>query len=204
MNRQFLDAAFFGRYPDELAEIFGTAWPSFPATDFAAIREPLDFLGINYYTRGVTRHDPSAGPVYAAHVRQPGNVYTAMNWEVCAPALGDVLRWVRDRYGPVPLYVTENGAAFDDPPHPDSDVVDDPLRVAYIRDHLRAAHAAIAQGVDLRGYFAWSLFDNYEWSQGYSKRFGLVRRLRHQRRTPKRSAWFYRDVIQSGGTVLGA
>jgi len=205
VNRQFLDPVFFGRYPDELAEIFGPAWPDFPAPDFAMIRQPLDFLGINYYTRGVTRHDSSAAPVYTAQVRQPGSVYTALDWEVWPPAFSDALRWVRDRYGPVPLYVTENGAAFDDPPHIHGAVVDDPLRVAYLRDHLRAAHAAIAQGVDLRGYFAWSLLDNYEWSQGFSKRFGLVHvDFATQRRTPKRSAWFYRDVIRSSGTVLGA
>lgn len=203
MNRQFLDPVFFGHYPEELAEIFGPAWPSLPATDFAAIRQPLDFLGINYYTRGVTRHDPSAAPLYAAHAPQAGHRYTAMNWEVHAPALTDVLTWVRDRYGPVPLYVTENGAAFDDPPA-DGEVVEDPLRVAYFRDHLRAAREAIERGVDLRGYFAWSLLDNYEWSQGFSKRFGLVHvDFDTQRRTPKRSALFYRDVIRSGGTVLG-
>ena len=203
MNRQFLDAVFFGHYPEELPEIFGSAWPTFPVTDFGAIRQPLDFLGINYYTRGVTRYDPSATPQLAASVRQPGSTYTTLDWEVCAPAFGDVLRWVRDRYGPVPLYVTENGAAFDDPPHATGGVVDDPLRVAYLRDHLRAVHGAIAQGVDVRGYFAWSLFDNYEWSWGYSKRFGLVHvDFDTQRRTPKRSAWFYRDVIRSGGTAL--
>ncbi len=205
MNRQFLDPVFLGRYPDELAEIFGSAWPSFPEADFATIRQPLDFLGINYYTRGVTRHDPSAAPVYAAHAHQPGHLYTATNWEVYAPALTDVLTWVRDRYGPVPVYVTENGAAFDDPPRADGHVVDDPPRVAYVGDHLRAAYRSIERGVDLRGYFVWSLFDNFEWSQGYSKRFGLVHvDFDTQRRTLKRSALFYRDVIRSGGTVLGA
>jgi beta-glucosidase len=204
MNRQFLDPVFFGRYPEELAEVFGAAWPDYPEADFALIREPLDFLGINYYTRGVTRHDPAAPPVCAAPARQDGHVYTATNWEVFAPAFTEVLTWVRDRYGPVPLYVTENGAAFDDPSSAEGGVVEDPQRVTYLRDHLVAAHRAIALGVDLRGYFAWSLLDNYEWSAGYGKRFGLYQvDFQTQRRTPKRSARFYGDVIRTNGAALG-
>ena len=204
MNRQFLDPVFFGRYPEEMADVFGSAWPRFPEADFPLIREPLDFLGINYYTRGVTRHDPAAAPLYAAPVRQPDHVYTATNWEVYAPALTDVLAWVRDRYGPVPLYVTENGAAFDDPPRAAGPLVDDPQRVSYLRAHLVAARRAIGLGVDLRGYFAWSLLDNYEWSAGYTKRFGLYHvDFETQVRTPKASARFYADVIRSNGAALG-
>jgi beta-glucosidase len=137
-------------------------------------------------------------------VRQPDHTYTETGWEVHAPALTDVLLWVRDRYGALPLYITENGAAFYDPPRPVDGVVDDPLRVAYYRDHLRAAHDAIRQGVDLRGYFAWSLLDNYEWSLGYTKRFGIVHvDFATQRRTPKASARFYSRVIASNGAALG-
>jgi beta-glucosidase len=203
MNRQYLDPVFLGAYPTELAEIFGPAWPSFPAADFAQIRQPLDFLGINYYTRAVTRDDPAALPVRAGRVRQPQHRYTATDWEVYPPAFTDVLTWVRSRYGNVPLYVTENGAAFDDPPFAPGPTVHDPERVEYYRDHLRAARRAIGQGVDLRGYFAWSLLDNFEWSHGYSKRFGLVHVDFHtQRRTLKDSAYFYREVIASQGAVL--
>jgi beta-glucosidase len=123
---------------------------------------------------------------------------------VHAPALTDVLVWVKERYGDVPLYVTENGAAFYDPPTADGDVVEDPLRTAYLRDHLRATHEAIRRGVDLRGYFAWSLLDNFEWSEGYAKRFGLVHVDFHtQKRTPKRSFRFYADVVRSHGGALG-
>ncbi len=203
MNRQYLDPVFHGTYPEELREIYGEAWPDFPAADFDLIRQPLDFLGINYYTRGVTCDDPAAPPVRAGKVRQSQHTYTTTDWEVCPEALTDMLLWVRQRYGAVPLYITENGAAFRDPPSADGPVLDDPLRLAYYRDHLEAAHRAIAAGVDLRGYFAWSLLDNYEWSHGFAKRFGLIHvDFATQRRTPKASARFYSDVIRSNGGSL--
>jgi beta-glucosidase len=112
------------------------------------------------------------------------------------------LLWVSERYGPLPLYVTENGAAFYDPPRA-AELVDDPLRVAYLRSHLQALAAAIAQGADVRGYFVWSLLDNLEWSAGYAKRFGIVHvDYATQQRTPKASARFYSDVIRSRGAAL--
>jgi beta-glucosidase len=202
MNRQYLDPVFKGSYPDALREVFGEAWPSFPATDLEQIKQPIDFLGVNYYTRSVTRHDPSALPVGAGGVRQRRHAYTETGWEVYPPGLTDTLTWVRDRYGNIPIYITENGAAFYDPPQANAGV-EDPLRVAYYRDHLRAAHEAIARGVDLRGYFAWSLLDNFEWSHGYAKRFGLVHvDYETQQRTPKASARFYSKVIETHGEVL--
>ncbi|HEX5723878.1 MAG TPA: GH1 family beta-glucosidase, partial [Longimicrobiaceae bacterium] len=204
MNRQYLDPVFLGRYPEELREIFGEAWPDFPARDLDLVREPIDFLGINYYKRGVTRHDPAAPPLFTAGVRQPRHVHTELGWEVYPPALEEVLVWVKERYGEVPLYVTENGAAFYDPPVAEGGEVDDPLRVDYYREHLRAVHRAIRRGVDVRGYFAWSLLDNFEWSEGYSKRFGIVHvDFETQRRTPKRSAAFYAEVIRTHGAALG-
>jgi len=203
MNRQYLDPVFLGCYPTELSEIFGPAWPRFPASDFELIRQPIDFLGVNYYTRSVTWHDDSALPVRAGSVRQPQSAYTETGWEVYPAALTRTLLWVKERYGGLPLYITENGAAFYDPPRPIAGRVDDPLRVDYFREHLRAAHCAIEQGVDLRGYFAWSLLDNFEWSLGYSKRFGLVHvDYETQNRTPKASARFYADVIRTRGAAL--
>lgn len=203
MNRQYLDPVFHGRYPGVLARIYGAAWPSFPPDDFSLIRQPLDFLGINYYTRAVTRDDPSAWPVGAGRVRQPQHTHTEMDWEVYPQALTDVLLWVKEQYGPVPLYITENGAAFNDPP-PVNGSVDDPARLQYYRDHLLAAHRAMTQGVDLRGFFAWSLLDNFEWSAGFAKRFGLIHvDFATQTRTPKASARFYAEVIRSAGAALG-
>jgi beta-glucosidase len=203
MNRQYLDPIFRGSYPDEMREIFGKAWPDFPASDLALIRQPIDFLGVNYYLRGVTKHDPAATPARASNVAQPQHVYTDTGWEVYAPALTRVLLSLHERYGAIPLYITENGAAFYDPPSPIGGRVDDPLRVAYLRDHLSSALDAMRAGVDLRGYFAWSLLDNFEWSHGYAKRFGIVHvDYRTLERTPKASARFYADVIRTDGAAL--
>src|SRR5678816_2754410 len=203
MNRQYLDPVFHGRYPGELREIFGEAWPEWPQQDFELIRQPIDFVGINYYTRSVVRHDDNAYPLKAAAVRQPQSTCTETGWEVFPQGLTDTLVWIRQQYGDIPQYVTENGAAFYDPPGAPSGRVHDPLRTDYYRAHLRAIHAAIQQGVDLRGYFAWSLMDNLEWSHGYSKRFGLVHvDFATLERTPKDSATFYADVIASHGAAL--
>jgi beta-glucosidase len=203
MNRQYLDPILFGAYPPEMRAIFGDAWPDFPSEDFTGIRSPIDFLGINYYTRGVTRHDDSALPLRASNVRQPGSTITETAWEVHPPTLSGVLRWVTEHYGRMPLYVTENGAAFYDPPSAADGRIDDPLRVRYLRDHLAAVWDAIQHGADVRGYFAWSLLDNFEWSLGYSKRFGLVHvNYETLERTPKASARYFSRVIRSRGSVL--
>ncbi len=203
MNRQYLDPVFHGRYPAEMGEIFGEAWPEWPQADFDLIRQPIDFLGINYYTRNVVRHEDTAYPLKAAAVRQKQSAHTETAWEVFPQGLTDTLLWIRQQYGDIPQYVTENGAAFYDPPAAPSGRVEDPLRRDYYRSHLRAVRAAIAQGADIRGYFAWSLMDNMEWSLGYSKRFGLVHvNFETLTRTPKDSAKFYADVIASNGATL--
>jgi beta-glucosidase len=166
------------------------------------IQEPFDFLGVNYYTRSVNRADPLSPPVCATPVRQAGAEYTEMGWEVFPEGLKETLLWIKRRYGDIPLYITENGAAFADPPVIDG-LVEDTRRVEYLRNHLRAAHEAIREGVNLRGYFVWSLLDNFEWSCGYSKRFGIVHvDFASQQRTPKASARFYSRVIQSNGAAL--
>jgi beta-glucosidase len=203
MNRQYLDPVFLGRYPDELAAVFGDAWPRWPADDLALIRQPIDFIGVNYYTRSVTRFDRRAWPLRAAPVFQKRAAHTETGWEVFAPGLTRVLTWVKEHYGNPPVYVTENGAAFFDPPTVAGDRVADPHRVDYLRTHLTAVHAAIAHGADVRGYFVWSLLDNFEWSHGYSKRFGIVHvDFETQQRTPKDSARFYAEVIATNGRVL--
>ena len=203
MNRQYLDAALLGRYPEELEEVFSDAWPKWPAGDFELIRQPLDFVGVNYYTRNVTRHDATVWPQKAGAVRQKRATYTETGWEVFSQGLTDVLQWVKDRYGNPPVYVTENGAAFYDPPIAHEGRITDPLRVDYLRGHIGAVAKAMQHGCDVRGYFAWSLLDNLEWSLGYSKRFGIVHvDFETQRRTPKASAHYYSQVIATRGAVL--
>ncbi|HUE80089.1 MAG TPA: GH1 family beta-glucosidase [Sphingomicrobium sp.] len=203
MNRQYLDPAFGLGCPAEMAEIFGPAWRDWTPDEQALAAQPIDWLGINYYTRGVMRHDEDQPPVLAAYVRQPQATYTETGWEVFEQGLTNTLLWVKERYGDIPLYITENGSAFYDPPTANEGRVEDPLRVDYLKRHLRAVHAAIAQGADVRGYMAWSLFDNLEWSLGFSKRFGIVHvNFATQERTPKDSARLYSRIIASNGTTL--
>jgi beta-glucosidase len=203
INRWFLDPLYLGAYPEELADIFGAHWPGYTPADLVGLAGTVDFLGVNYYSRGVVRDAPAHAPVRAVCVRQDGNSHSAMGWEVYPAGLAEILLWVKGRYGNPPVIITENGAAFDDPP-PENGALEDPQRVDYLRRHLRAARQALDQGVDLRGYFAWSLFDNFEWACGYGKRFGLVHvDFTTQRRTPKQSAHFYSEVIRTRGANLG-
>ncbi|UOF12769.1 GH1 family beta-glucosidase [Lysobacter capsici] len=207
MNEQYLDPALLGTYPPELREIFGEAWPEWPQADFDLIKQKLDFIGVNYYTRSVTK-DAVSYPLNTGVVRQPSGTYTETGWEVFPQGLTDTLTWVKDRYGDIPMYITENGAAFFDPPvaEPDSTGqrrVRDPLRMDYLQKHIGAIHDAIQAGCDIRGYMVWSLLDNLEWSLGYSKRFGVVHvNYATQDRTPKDSARWYSKVIASNGKFL--
>jgi beta-glucosidase len=202
-NRQFLDPALLGQQPPEMAVLYGDAWTDWMSDELKQVSQPIDFVGINYYLRLVAADDPSGGPARARTVMQPGAEYTAMDWEIYPQGLTETLRWVANRYGNVPLYITENGAAIEDIPAPNGHV-DDTRRVQYLNSHLRAAKEAIGTGVDLRGYFVWSLLDNFEWQSGFSKRFGIVRvDFASQQRVPKASARFYSDVIRTNGGVLG-
>jgi beta-glucosidase len=202
-NRQYLDPILFGSYPDEMPDIYGDAWPDHPAADLALIRQPIDFVGINYYKRGVVCDDAAAIPDRAAYVRQSQNLHTELDWEVFPSGLTRILQWLHERYGDIALYITENGAAFQDPATPINGAVHDPLRVAYIRAHVLAALDAIAAGVNLQGYYAWSLLDNFEWAEGYTKRFGIVHvDFETLLRTPKSSAHFFSEVVRSNGASL--
>jgi beta-glucosidase len=203
MNRQYLDPVFKGAYPAEMKEMFGAAWPDFPAADFDLIKQPLDFAGINYYLRAVTKADPANPIERATRVRQQGAIYTETGWEVYPPALTAVLLWFKEHYGPTPIYITENGAAFYDPPTAIDGTVNDPLRIYYLREHILSVHRAIEQGADVRGYFVWSLLDNLEWSLGYTKRFGIVHvDFATLKRTLKESAKFYREVVRTNGGAV--
>lgn len=203
MNRQFLDPALRGQTPPELPEVFGEAWVDWTADELALAKQPLDFVGINYYTRAVVRDDPGIWLQRAAPVRQTQSTHTETAWEVYPPGLTDTLVWFKQHYGDLPLYVTENGSAFYDPPTVDGPQLEDPLRVDYLRRHLRALHAAREAGVNLQGYYAWSLLDNLEWAHGYSKRFGLIHvDYATQKRTPKVTSALYAQVIATQGRCL--
>ena len=202
MNRQYLDPALLGTCPAEMKDVFGEAWVDWSGDDLALVSQPIDFVGINYYTRSVVADDSSCWPLRSAPVRQDAT-YTETGWEVFPQGLTDLLVWFKDRYGDLPVYITENGAAFYDPPRAEDGAVHDPLRLAYLRKHFAAVSDAIARGVDVRGYMLWSLLDNLEWSLGYSKRFGMVHvDFASQARTPKDSAKLYSRVIATNGGVL--
>jgi beta-glucosidase len=202
LNRQFLDPALLGEGPSELAEIFGDAWQPWESRELAQIRQPLDFVGVNYYLKLAVRDDPAKSPTRARIVPQANCPRTAMDWEIYPQGLTETLAWIKKRYGDLAIYITENGAAFDDHVDPNG-AIDDPPRVQYVRDHLFAARQAIEEGINLRGYFLWSLLDNFEWARGYTKRFGIVSvDFESQRRIPKSSARFYADVIRTNGQNL--
>jgi len=194
-NRWFLDPVFRGHYPADMLELYGELVPQVEALDMQLISAPIDFLGVNYYNRAVIRAQ-EGGLLGYTHVRVPGE-YTAMDWEVHPDSLrGLLLRLQRD-YGPRKLFITENGAAYDDV-LADGEV-NDAARLAYMKGHIGAVREAAAAGVNVAGYFVWSLLDNFEWAHGYGKRFGIVHvDFETQARTPKRSALWYRDWLKDG------
>jgi beta-glucosidase len=162
----FLDPLFRGHYPLAAQPMIEQSNVSIRPGDFALIAQRLDFVGVNFYRRMV--FDEQGSPVHV-----PGSEYTEMDWEVYAPAFKDLLVRLAREYRLPPLYITENGAAFTDEAGSDGRV-HDPRRVNYLREHLTAVRQAMAEGADVRGYFVWSLLDNFEWAKGYSKRFGVV------------------------------
>ncbi len=189
-NRWFLDPLFRGTYPEDMRYA-----PPMQDGDLATIAAPLDFLGVNYYARVVTRAGGDGGFPIFVHV--PESPYTDMGWEVYPDGFYETLVRVTRDYAPKAIYITENGAAYGDVRGHDGSVLD-PERQAYIADHLAAVARAMEDGAPVRGYYVWSLLDNFEWSHGYSKRFGIVFvDYPTLERVPKGSAHWYRDFIAS-------
>ena len=194
-NRWYADPVFKGSYPQDIVEGFGKEVP-IHAGDMQSISAPLDFLGINFYTRQTVTLDESAKPLPYRPVMVDGVERTAMGWEVHPESLTNIIMRVHRDYAPKEIYITENGSAWDDSVI--NDKVDDPHRVSYLERHLDAMLAAKAQGAPVNGYFAWSLMDNFEWAFGYSKRFGIVYvDYETQKRIPKSSAYYYRERIKN-------
>jgi beta-glucosidase len=192
-SRSCLDPLMKGSYPAPVAEDFG---PLIADGDLATIQQPVDYIGVNYY-----------GPSWVAAIPQSlfgawfgavpqGTPLTAMGWPVDPAGLTDMLIDLRDRYDDPQIYVTENGACYDETVTADG-AVQDEQRVAFLRDHIAAARRALAAGVKLRGYFVWSLLDNFEWQEGYSRRFGVVHvDFATLKRTPKSSFAYLAGQMQ--------
>jgi beta-glucosidase len=200
-NRLFFDPVLRGRYPDDVLERLGPAAPPLRDGDLETIGAPLDFVGMNNYSRWIVRADPDGGrPV---EVRAADAAVTSTGWEIHPEGIHEVLTRLHRDYAVPSIYVTENGAAFDDVRGHDGKI-DDRDRIAYLEQYVGAVARAIADGVPVRGYFLWSLLDNFEWTQGYAKRFGLVYvDYATLERVPKSSFYWYRDLIagRSGAAV---
>jgi beta-glucosidase len=206
VNRLYLDPIFRGSYPEDMLEHY--RWES----DFSFVRDgdlekisaPVDFFGVNYYMRHRVREDDTGTDNVFSSVRAraviPHNAErTAMGWPVESDGLKEILVRLHEEYTRTPIYITENGRAAHDYVDPEGEVKDEE-RVAFLDAHFRAAHEAMERSVDLRGYFVWSLLDNFEWTEGYSKRFGIVYvDYATQRRIPKMSARWYSEVIRRNG-----
>ncbi len=203
LNRMFADPVLTGRYPEGVGELMPGSAGGIDA-DLEVIAEPLDWYGVNYYapTRvgapqgaridfgGVTL--PAELPFSVVPVE--GRPLTDFGWPVVPEGLTELLTGFRDRYGDrlPPIVITENGCSYDG--------LDDRDRIAYLDGHVRALHRALEAGVDVRGYFVWSLLDNFEWAEGYARRFGLVHvDFTTLERTPKASYGWYRDLVRGAG-----
>jgi beta-glucosidase len=195
-NRLFTDPLLLGSYPPGYETLAGDDVDRIVLDgDLEVISTPLDWLGVNYYNPSGIGAPPPGEPMPFTSLPLAGFPTTGFDWPIAPDGLREVLVGLHERYpGKLPpIWIAENGCAFPDSDGPDSD------RIAYLDSHLRAVHAAMTAGVDVRGYCVWSLLDNFEWAEGYSQRFGLVRvDFDTQQRTPRASFHWYRDVIRSG------
>ncbi|PUU86290.1 MAG: beta-galactosidase, partial [Halanaerobium sp.] len=174
-NRWFLDPVFKGEYPEKLMDLYQNKFDKpieIKAGDLEIISKEIDFLGINYYSRALVEYDESEFLNYKT-IKPKDADYTAMDWEVYPQGLTDLLKRLDQEYTKKPIFITENGAAYDDQIAEDGRV-HDRKRVDYLEKHFQAAHQAIEEGVNLAGYYVWSLMDNFEWAFGYDKRFGII------------------------------
>jgi beta-glucosidase len=200
-NRWYLDPISKGRYPEDISELLSFLPSPVAPGDLETISAPLDFIGVNHYTRQFARHDPDL-PLFEFQVelqhREPGSEYTEMDWEIYPPGIGEVLARLRTDYGNPEVFITENGAATREVV--ENGRVRDPARERYLESYLAEVHAQIARGSRVSGYFVWSFLDNFEWGYGYEKRFGLVRvDYETQARILKDSARWYAGAIRDNG-----
>lgn len=201
-NRWFLDPIFKGAYPEDMVEIFSKQVGNLDfiqSNDLEVISTPIDFLGVNYYFHNVVENDPSDSFLQSKDLPVEGKT-TEMGWGINPESLYDLLHRIGTEYTNLPLYITESGAAF-----PDQIVdgeIDDSERIEYLQAHFEAASKFIHEGGNLKGYYVWSLLDNFEWAYGYDKRFGLVYvDFETQKRIPKNSAKWYKELISNRAFV---
>ncbi len=202
-NSWFSDPIFKGSYPENalMGYAKNVTLPEITAEDLAIISTPIDYLGLNNYFSLSARWDESSWPL-AFRSDFIGENRTEMGWSINPDGLHDLLVRLHKDYNGIPIYVTENGCAFRDMVNVDGKVVDD-NRIDFLRRYIAAAHRAVQEGVNLRGYFEWSLMDNFEWAFGYKKRFGLIHvDYKTQKRTIKESGYWYRDVIRNNGVEM--
>lgn len=200
-NRWFLDPIFKGNYPSDMQDYMQKNFGPMnyvQSGDLKTINSPIDFLGVNYYSPSYVANDPNSS-YFQTDGKSGGNPVTAMGWEIVPNSLYDLLMRLKKDYPSVPLYITENGAAFADTVDANNQVNDND-RLKFVYQYLAAAQKAVAAGVNLKGYFVWSLMDNFEWAEGYTKRFGITYvDYQTQKRIPKRSANWYSGVIKQNG-----
>lgn len=196
-NRWFLDPVFRGYYPDDMLEFYERNFelPSINSSELELISQPLDYLGINYYTRSLVKWDENE-ELNFRKIQPDDAEVTDMGWEIYPQGLPDLLSRVDKDYDPGQMYITENGAAFKDQLTQDNSVHDE-KRIEYLSDHFEALSTVLEEDIPLKGYFLWTLMDNFEWSHGYTKRFGIVYTdfKNKLNRIPKDSAGYYKKFI---------
>ncbi len=199
-NRWFNDPIFKGEYPQDMLDWYSTrvVLPEMSKEDLEIIKTPIDFLGLNNYFGSKVKQDDTKWPLQLSE-SFIGEYRTEMGWGINPECFYDLLKRLGREYPGVKIYITENGCAFKDQINRDGEVLDE-NRVDYLFNHFRSAHRAIQEGVNIAGYFIWSLMDNFEWAEGYTKRFGIVYvDYPTQRRIIKKSGYWYNDVIRSNG-----
>ncbi len=195
-TRVFMDPVFKGEYPPFYAKMIAKHCKGFRESDLGIISQPVDFLGVNHYFRIIVKKSDDKKKVFEfVKPDYPGVKFTSFGWEIHPQGMYDILKWIRERYNNPVVYITENGASYDD--RVVNERINDDYRTDYLKNYLANVHRAIADGSNIKGYFVWSLMDNFEWSSGYSKRFGIVYvDYSSQKRIIKDSGYWYAKVIK--------
>ncbi len=196
-NRWYLDPLHGRGYPRDIWELCAAYAPEVKAQDMQIIATPIDFLGVNYYFPETVYDAPAAHPLRTALVQNADVERTAFGWEVAPQGLADLLKRIKTDYQTAPIYITENGASYEDLVQADGSI-DDSERMRFYQRHLRVLRDLIREGVDVQGYFAWTLMDNFEWAQGYRRRFGLCYvDFKTQERRLKKSAYWFQQFLKN-------